>query len=198
MFDERLEVALGDRHALADLAGDVEREQRLWGCRKVVIAAAWADAHSEVDHPDGGMLVERLVRIGPAGTPPAAEFAPQGLVAPFNTTVPVGEGVDERQPWRSGTDCRSCGSAWWPAKCITGKARQIAALTADLSVATAGQVDEQTSGWVLPACRGRVFLKTLDATILQVDEQAYRQRETLGGGETGGPRHPVRRRTYGP
>ena len=58
------------------------------------------------------------------------------------------------------------------------KARQIAALTADLSVATVGEVDEQTSRWVgqLPWAS---FLKTLDATILEVDEQAYRQREKL-------------------
>ncbi len=87
MFDNRLEAALGDRHVLADLAAEVEREQRLWGCRKLVIAAAWADAHSDVDHPDGGLLVERLVSIGPAGTPPVAEFAPQGLVPPFGTTI---------------------------------------------------------------------------------------------------------------
>ena len=64
------------------------------GCRKLVIAAAWADAHSEVDHPDGGLLVERLVSIGPAWMPPVAEFAPQGLVGPFDTTSAVREGVD--------------------------------------------------------------------------------------------------------
>ena len=53
MFDDRLEAVRGDRCALADLAAEVELQQRLWGCRKLVIAAAWADAHSEVDHPDG-------------------------------------------------------------------------------------------------------------------------------------------------
>ena len=58
------------------------------------------------------------------------------------------------------------------------KARQIAALTSELSVATVGQVDEETSPWVgqLPWAS---FLKTLDATILEVDEQAYRRRERL-------------------
>ncbi len=177
MFDERLEVALGDRRALADLAAEVEQQQRWWGCRRLVIAAAWADAHSEVDHPDGGMLVERLVRIGPAGTPPVAEFAPQGLVGPFNTTV------HSARSWVADSlAIRHRLPRLWE-RVVAGevhhwKARQIAALTADLSVATAGEVDEQTSGWVcqLPWTS---FLKTLDATILQVDEQAYRQREKL-------------------
>ena len=61
MFDERLEVALGDRPALADLAAEVEQQQRWWGCRKLVIAAAWADAHSEVDH--------RVARMPSSGLP---------------------------------------------------------------------------------------------------------------------------------
>ena len=87
MFEDRLEVALGDRSALADLAGDLEQESRIVGCRKLVIAAAVADAHSEVDHPEGGVLVERLVTIGPAGCPLVAEFAPQSLVGPFATTI---------------------------------------------------------------------------------------------------------------
>ena len=58
------------------------------------------------------------------------------------------------------------------------KARQIADLTSDLSVATVGQVDEQTSGWAaqLPWTS---FLKMLDATIVEVDEKAYRHRERL-------------------
>ena len=51
MFDERLETALGDRHALADLAAHTEHQSKQWGCRKLVIAAAWADARSEVDDP---------------------------------------------------------------------------------------------------------------------------------------------------
>ena len=129
------------------------------------------------DHPDGGVLVERLVRIGPAGTPPVAEFAPQGLVGPFNTTV------QSAKSWMGDSlTIRHRLPRLWE-RVVAGevhhwKARQIAALTADLSVATAGEVDEQTSGWVcqLPWTS---FLKTLDATILQVDEQAYRQREKL-------------------
>jgi hypothetical protein len=178
MFDDRLEAVRRDRRALADLAADVEHEQRLWGCRQLVIAAAWADAPSDVDHPDGGMLVERLVRIGPAGTPPMAEFAPQGLVGPFNTTV------QSAKAWMADSlAIRHRLPQLWE-RVVAGEvhhwnARQIAALTADLSVATVGQVDEQTSGWVcqLPWTS---FVKTLDATIVQVDEQAYRQRPRRG------------------
>ena len=87
MFEERLEAALGDRRALADLAARAEQQSKRWGCRKLVVAAAWADAHSEVDHLEGGVLVERLVKIGPVGTPPVAEFAPEGLIGPYGTST---------------------------------------------------------------------------------------------------------------
>ncbi len=82
-----MEAALGDSRALTDLAADVENESRVAGCRKLVVAAAWADTHSSVDHPDGGPLVERLVPIGPVGCPPVAEFAVQGLVGPFDAST---------------------------------------------------------------------------------------------------------------
>jgi hypothetical protein len=58
------------------------------------------------------------------------------------------------------------------------KARQIATLTAHLGVAAAAEVDQQTAAWVeqLP---WPTFLKSLDATMLQVDESTYRERERL-------------------
>ena len=87
MFGNRLEAALGNRRALADLAAHTEHQSKQWGCRKLVIAGAWADARSDVDRPEGGVLVERLVSIGPVGTPPVAEFAPQGLIGPFGTSI---------------------------------------------------------------------------------------------------------------
>jgi hypothetical protein len=177
MFEDRLEAALGDRRALADLAASVEHESRISGCRKLVVAGAWADAHSEVDHPDGGLLVERLVSIGPAGCPPVTEFAPQGLVGPF--------------------DCSPQSARSWLADALTirhrlprlwdrvvanevhhWKARQIATLTAHLSVAVVGQVDEQTTPWIEQLPWG-TFLNALDATMLQVDETTYRERERL-------------------
>ena len=94
MFDDRLEAVRGDRHALADLAAEVEQQQRLWGCRKLLIAAAWADANSEVDHPDGGLLVERLVSIGPAGTTGGGGVRAARVGRPVRHHHPVREGVD--------------------------------------------------------------------------------------------------------
>ena len=177
MFDEELEAALGDTQALADLAANVEHHARVAGCYKLVVAAAWADAHSGVDHPDGGLLVERLVRIGPAGTPLVAEFAPQGLVLPFGTST-----ASARSWLADALTIRHRLPRLWD-RVVAGevhhwKARQIATLTAHLSVAVAGQVDEQTSPWVgqLP---WQTFLKTLDATMLQTDESTYRERERL-------------------
>ncbi len=89
MFEVELEAALGDSRALTDLAADVERDSRIAGCRKLLVAAVWADAHSSVDHPDGGLLVERLVQLGPVGCPPVAEFAAQGPGGPVRRLHPV-------------------------------------------------------------------------------------------------------------
>jgi len=87
MFELELATVSGDPPALADLAASIETDTRIIGCRKLLIAAAWADAHSSVDHPDGGLLVERLIQMGPVGTPPVAETAPAGLVGPFHTST---------------------------------------------------------------------------------------------------------------
>ena len=64
MFDDRLESALGNARALADLATETENEVRQLGCRKLRVAATWADAHSDVAHPDGGMRVPDLHAVG--------------------------------------------------------------------------------------------------------------------------------------
>ena len=177
MFDDRLEGVLGDPGALADLAGRCETQTRRWGCRKLLLAAAWADAHSEVDHPSGGVLVERLVSVGPVGTPPVAEFAPHGLVGPFATTVSsarswIGDALTVRHRLTRLWERVPAGDihAW--------QARQVANLTGHLSIAVVGIVDEQTSGWItqLPWAS---FLKLLDATMLDVDEKTYREREKM-------------------
>lgn len=177
MFDNRLETSLGDRRCLADLAASVERDARVAGCRKLVVAAAWADAHSEVDHPEGGPAAERLVRIGPTGCPPVAEFAPQGLVGPFDTSTQSARGwmadalaIRHRLP-RLWERVVAAEVRHW-------KARQIATLTARLSVAAASEVDEHVTPWVeqLPWAS---FLRALDAAMLQADEAAYRERERL-------------------
>ena len=87
MFDQGLEGALGSPSALATLASDVETEVRESGCRKLRLAAAWADAHSTVDHPDGGMLVERLLPFGPSGCPLVAEACTGSLAVAFRTSI---------------------------------------------------------------------------------------------------------------
>ena len=197
MFEDRLEAALGDRRVLADLAARAEQQSKRWGCRKLVVAAAWADAHSEVDHLEGGVLVERLVKIGPVGTPPVAEFAPEGLIGPYGTST------GSARSWMSDAlTVRHRLPRLWErvqaGEIHAWQARKIANLTAHLSIAIVGMVDEQTAGWVtqLP---WQTFLKNLDATMLEVDGQSYR-----GGagesdrGEEGSPRHPIRRRPAHP
>ena len=177
MFDDELEAALGDSRALTDLAANVEKRLPVAGCRKLVVAAAWADAHSSVDHPDGGLLVERLVPIGPVGCPPVAEFAAQGLVGPFDAST-----QSVRSWMADALTIRHRLPRLWE-RVVAGdvhhwKARQIATLTAHLQCVAAAEVDQQTAPWVeqLP---WPTFLKALDATMLQVDESTYRERERL-------------------
>jgi hypothetical protein len=92
MFEDRLESALGNARALADLATETENEVRQLGCRKLRVAAAWADAHSDVDHPAGGMLVERLLPFGPAGCPPVAETCTGSLALASRTSSQSAKG----------------------------------------------------------------------------------------------------------
>jgi hypothetical protein len=177
MFDDELAAALGNTRALSDLAANVENDSRIAGCRKLVLAAAWADAHSSVDHPDGGLLVERLVPIGPVGCPPVAEFAAQGLIGPFDAST------QSVRSWiADALTIRHRLPRLWE-RVVAGdvhhwKARQIATLTAHLNVVAAAEVDAHTAAWVeqLP---WPTFLKALDATMLQVDERTYRERERL-------------------
>jgi hypothetical protein len=177
MFDTELEAALGDSRALTDLAATVERDSRMAGCRKLVVAAVWADAHSAVDHPEGGVLVERLVPLGPVGCPAVAEFAAQGLVGPYDASA-----SSVRSWMADALTIRHRLPKLWE-RVVAGdvhhwKARQIATLTAHLGVAAAAEVDQQTTPWVeqLP---WQTFLKALDATMLQVDESTYRERERV-------------------
>jgi len=177
MFDTELKAALGDSRALTDLAATVERDSRVAGCRKLLVAAAWADAHSGVDHPDGGLLVERLVPLGPVGCPPVAEFAAQGLVGPFDAST-----QSVRSWMADALTIRHRLPKLWE-RVVAGevhhwKARQIANLTAHLGVAAAAEVDQQTAAW-LEQLPWQTFLKALDATLLQVDESTYRERERL-------------------
>jgi hypothetical protein len=177
MFEDGLEAALGDRRALADLSAAVQADHKIAGCRKLVLAAAWADAHSTVDHPDGGPLVEQLIPVGPVGCPLVAESAAAGLVLPFQTSV---QGV---RGWiTDALNLRHRLPQLW-ARVVAGevhhwKAREIAQATAHLGLVAVAAVDRQITGWVeqLPWAS---LLRALDAIMLQVDEATYREREQL-------------------
>ena len=115
--------------------------------------------------------------LGPVGCPPVAEFAPQGLVGPFDAST-----QSVRSWMADALTIRHRLPRLWE-RVVAGdvhhwKARQIATLTAHLGVAAAAEVDQQTAAWVeqLP---WPTFLKALDATMLQVDESTYRERERL-------------------
>ena len=177
MFDTRLEAALGDRRALADLSAAVQNDHKIAGCRKLVLAAAWADAHSGVDDPDGGPWVEQLVALGPVGCPPVAETAAAGLVLPFQTSVLGARG------WISDAlNLRHRLPQLW-ARVVAGevhhwKAREIAQQTARLNPVTAGIVDAQITRWTEQLPWASV-LRALEAIILEVDPAAYHEREQL-------------------
>ncbi|HYI53211.1 MAG TPA: HNH endonuclease signature motif containing protein [Microlunatus sp.] len=181
MFEDGLEAALGDRRALAHLSSAVQEDHKIAGCRKLVMAAAWADAHSTVDHSDGGPLVEQLVPIGPVGCPLVAETAAAGLVLPFQTSV---QGV---RGWiADALNLRHRLPQLW-ARVVAGevhhwKAREIAQQTARLNPVTAGMVDGQITRWVeqLPWAS---LLRALQAIILQVDEDAYQERDVLAAAQ---------------
>ena len=154
MFDGDLEAALGDSRALADLAANAENDSRVAGCHKLLVAAAWADAHSSVDHPDGGLLVERLVPIGPVGCPAVAEFAAQGLVGPFDAST-----QSVRSWMADALTIRHRLPRLWE-RVVAGdvhhwKARQIATLTAHLERRRGRRGRRRTPrrGW--SSCRGR-------------------------------------------
>ncbi|MFT4164261.1 MAG: hypothetical protein QM650_03375 [Microlunatus sp.] len=74
MFESEMEAALGDPRALLRLAMDTMVAEREAGCRKLVIAAAWADCHGAPAELElaadavveaQSVLVDRFVRIGP-------------------------------------------------------------------------------------------------------------------------------------
>jgi len=84
MFERWLEESLGDPGELLSLAADNHATERRAGCRKLMLAAAWADCHGETTDPDqlsrsDSVLVDRLVRMGPLGTPLVAETCPSSL-----------------------------------------------------------------------------------------------------------------------
>jgi len=179
MFDKWLEESLGDPGELLSLAADNHATERRAGCRKLMLAAAWADCHGETTDPDqlsrsDSVLVERFVRMGPLGTPLVAETCPSSLALAQQSSVVaarllIGDalGIRHRLP-----------QLWERVKAgevLAWKAREIARRTSELTMMCARIVDRIVTGQVELLAWGR-FEKLLDATLLQVDEKTYQQR----------------------
>ena len=179
MFDQWLEESLGDPGELLSLAADNHATERRAGCRKLMLAAAWADCHGETTDPEvtgagSSVLVERFVRMGPLGTPLVAETCPSSLALAQQSSVVaarllIGDalGIRHRLP-----------QLWERVKAgevLAWKAREIARRTSELTMMCARIVDRIVTGQVELLAWGR-FEKLLDATLLQVDEKTYQQR----------------------
>ena len=178
MFEDRLEAAIGSPADLARLGAEVHDELKSAGCRKLLIAAVWADAHSAVDRPDGlakdSMLAERLVEMGPTGCPLVAETCPAELAVVFQTSIGGAKGLI-----RDALNLRHRLPRTW-ARITAGelhawKAREIAQRTAHLNPLRAREVDRLISGHI-ELVAWRRFEKMLDATLLHVDEATYQER----------------------
>jgi hypothetical protein len=181
MFDRWLEESPGDPGALLQLTADSLELERRAGCRKLLLAAAWADCHAapaELELTGGSasqsVLVDRFVRMGAVGTPLVSESCPAELGHPLHCGpvaarrwIGAALSIRHRLPrlWERVRD----GQVWaW-------KARQIAEATSELGVLSARIVDRLVTPHIEVMAWGR-FEKVLDATILQVDSKTYQQR----------------------
>lgn len=190
MFESKLEEALGDPSALLRLAADTVAAERQAGCRKLVIAAAWAGCHgapAELELADDAAieaqsaLVDRFVRIGPTGTPLVAECSPAELGKALQTGPAAAKSlmrvaliVRYRLPrlWER----VKAGEVWlW-------KVRQIAERSAHLGALTSWCLDMQITRWVEQVAWAR-FLDIFDAALLRVDEDTYRRRAEEAAGQ---------------
>ena len=190
MFESKLEEALGDPSALLRLAADTVAAERQAGCRKLVIAAAWAGCHgapTELELADDAAieaqsaLVDRFVRIGPTGTPLVAECSPAELGKALQTGPAAAKNlmrvaliVRYRLPrlWER----VKAGEVWlW-------KVRQIAERSAHLGALTSWCLDMQITRWVEQVAWAR-FLDIFDAALLRVDEDTYRRRAEEAAGQ---------------
>ena len=176
MFDTAYDYAAVDPLQLAGLVEQNAVELRQHEAGKLVLAAAWADAHGVEDDPvPSGPLVERWVQLGAIGTPKVAEFCVPEFAALNAVSVSTGRALitaaldlRHRMPrlWRQVRD----GSvhAW--------KARKVAEATRCLSVAAAGEVDQAICGFIesvpWPRCE-----TILQAAILDADPDQVRERE---------------------
>ncbi|BAK34758.1 hypothetical protein MLP_17440 [Microlunatus phosphovorus NM-1] len=187
MFEDRLEESLGNPRALLNLAADTMLTERTAGCRKLLIAAAWADCHSapaDLELVDGepvqDLCEERFVRLGGAATPLVAEFSPSELGHSLQTSLGAARRlvacaltIRHRLPrlW----DRVTAGDVWaWKAMQYADKTRHLGGLSSwlvDLKITR----HVETMAWPR-------FLDLLDATLLEVDEATYQQRADEAAG----------------
>ena len=175
MFEDRLEGALGNSRALADLDAETENGVRQLGCRKFRVAAASADAHSDVDHPDGGMVAERLLpsdRPAAHRSPKPAPVASRWPSAP----PPSRRKAGSRTPSRCGTACPASGNGSWADRCTPGRlARSPAQRRISVSSPPGSSTSCSTTRSSWSPARGSSSI--LDATLLQVDPTTYGERQ---------------------
>ena len=72
MFTTQLDEAVADPRALLGLGREVMVQERMAGCRKLQVAAAWADCHGAPDDSDPeprSALVDNFVQLGGRGRP---------------------------------------------------------------------------------------------------------------------------------
>jgi len=178
MFANQLEGSLGDPDALLRLAEEVRVEERVAGCRKLQVAAAWADCHGAPDDhaisDRQSMLVDRYLRMGGLGTPLVLESAPSELAKTLQTSV-----VAARQLVGDVVTIRHRLPMLW-ARVVAGevwawKACQIAQRTAHLAETSSREVDPLVTPHVELMAWTR-FENCLDATLLFVDEATYQAR----------------------
>lgn len=181
MFDDQLEAALGNPRALITLAEDAETQARVSGCHKLRLAAAWADAHSAVEHPDEAMTVEQLVPVAPAGCPLVAETCPASVAVAFRTSIRsakawIGDALNLRHRLPRLWTRVVAGQVYaW-------KARALAQATAHLNPFTARAVDRLLHDQIELIAWTR-FQNILDATLLQVDAKTYTTRQAAAAAQ---------------
>ena len=167
MFEQWLEESLGDPGELLSLAADNHGQERRAGCRKLVLAAAWADCHGETTDPevagrDSSVLVDRFVRMGPLGTPLVAETCPSSLALAQQSSMVaarllIGDALAIRHRLPQLWERVKAGEV------MVWKARDVARRTCELTVLSARVVDRIVTGQVELLAWGR-FEKLLDAT----------------------------------
>lgn len=181
MFETQLEASLGNPRGLLHLASDTVTAERVAGCRKLLVAAAWADCHgapAELELVDGepvqNLCEERYLRLGGAATPLVAEFCTAELGHSLQTSLGTARRlvacaltIRHRLPrlWER----VKAGDVWgWKAMQYADKTRHLGGLSSWI-------VDMKITQHVETMAWPR-FLDLLDATLLEVDEATYQRR----------------------